>query len=67
MFCSLSLLDRLHYGTQIAQIYFGSESFQGFGSSSSDPPVPLHICFHDEKAQTALFENFQACGVHPER
>ena len=30
MFCSLSLLDRLHYGTQIAQIYSGSEPSSRF-------------------------------------
>ena len=32
---------------------------QGAGSSSSDPPVPLHIRFRDEKVKTDFFENFQ--------
>ena len=32
---------------------------QGAGSSSSDPPVPLHIQFRDEKVKTDFFENFQ--------
>ena len=42
--------------------------FQGSGSSSSSiPPVPSHIRFCDEKANTNFFENFQARGVHLER
>ena len=32
---------------------------QGAGSSSSNPPVPLHIRFRDEKVKTDFFENFQ--------
>ena len=31
---------------------------QGAGSSSSDPPIPLHIRFCAEKARTNFFENF---------
>ena len=38
-----------------------------WSSFSSFPPVPSHIRFHDEKAKTNLFENFQAYGVQPER
>ena len=37
----------------------------GSRSSSSDPPVPSHIWFRDEKAKTDFFENFQNRGVHP--
>ena len=32
---------------------------QGARSSSSHPPVPLHIRFRDEKVKTDFFENFQ--------
>ena len=32
---------------------------QGARSSSSHPPVPLHIWFCDEKARTDFFKNFQ--------
>ena len=39
----------------------------GSRSSSSDPPVPpLHVWFHDGKAQQDFLENFQKHGVHPE-
>ena len=37
---------------------------QGSGTSSSDPPVPFHIWFCDEKAKTDFFENFYKRGVH---
>ena len=39
---------------------------RGSRSSSSDPPIPYHIRFYDEKAKTDLFENFQNRGVHLE-
>ena len=42
-------------------------SLRGTRSSSSDPLVPSHIRFRDEKAKTDLFENFMNRGVHSER
>ena len=39
----------------------------GFGSSSPDPIPPLHIWFHDGRAQKDFLENFQKHGVHLER
>ena len=39
----------------------------GSKSSSSDPSIPSHIQFHDKKAKTEFFENFQNCGVQLER
>ena len=41
--------------------------FQGSGTSSSDPPIPFHIWFRDEKAKMDFFENFYKRGVHPKR
>ena len=35
-------------------------------SSSFDPIPPLHVRFHDEKAQKDFLENFQKRGVHLE-
>ena len=40
---------------------------RGFGSSSSNPPIPSDIQFHDEKAKTDFFENFQNHGIHSKR
>ena len=45
----------------------GWNPLQGSGSSSSDPIPPLHVRFHDEKARKDFLENFQKCGIHPER
>ena len=39
----------------------------GFGPSSSDPILPFHVRFRDEKAQKDFLENFQKRGLHPER
>ena len=40
----------------------------GFGSSSSDPPIPpLHVQFRNVKAQKDFLENFQKHGIHPKR
>ena len=41
--------------------------FQGSRSSSSDPPVPLHIQFRDENARKDFSEIFQKRGIHLER
>ena len=45
----------------------GQNPLQGSDSSSSDPIPPLHVWFHDGKAQKDFLENFQKCGVHLER
>ena len=39
----------------------------GSGSSSLDPIPPLHVWFHDGRAQKDFLENFQKHGIHPER
>ena len=39
---------------------------RGSESSSSNPRVPSHTRFHDEKAKMDFFENFQNRGIHPE-
>ena len=35
-------------------------------SSSSNPPISLHIQFHDEKVRKDFSENFQKRGIHSE-
>ena len=35
-----------------------------YSGASSFDPTPLHIWFHDEKAQKDFSENFSRCGVH---
>ena len=64
---SLSWIDCVTAPKQRKSI-LSRNPLQGFGSSSSSiPPIPSHFRFRDEKAKTDFFENFQACGVHPER
>ena len=67
--CSLSLsLSRIDcaMAPKAHKSTLARNPLQGFGSSSFDPPVPIHIRFCDEKARKDFFENFQKRGIHLE-
>ena len=64
---SLSLLDRRAMTPKVRKSTPVWNPLRGSESSSSNPPVPSHIWFRDEKAKKNFFENFQNCGVHLER
>ena len=59
-------LDAFNFCMSHVHTFFKHTFFSSSFSSSSNPPVPFHIRFHDEKAKTDLFENFQNRGVHLE-
>ena len=65
MFYSLSLIDHA-MASKAKKSTRAWNLLRGSGSSFSDPPVPSHIRFRDEKANTNFFENFQNRGVHLE-
>ena len=70
LLCSLSLsLSRINcaMAPKAHKSTTTQNPLQGSKSSSSDPFVPLHIQFCDEKARKDFSENFQKRGVHPER
>ena len=67
LFLSLSLLDRRAMTPKVRKSTPVWNPLRGSESSSSNPPVPSHIWFRDEKAKTNFFENFQNCGVHLDR
>ena len=63
-FFSLSPLDRLRMAPKHKST--PARNPLGSRSSSSNPPVPpLHVRFHNGKAQQDFLENFQKRGVHP--
>ena len=55
---SLSLLDRRAMTPKVRKSTPVWNPLRGSESSSSNPPVPSHIWFRDEKAKTNFFENF---------
>ena len=63
---SLSLWINLSMAPKQRKSTLTRYPLRGSRSSSSDPPIPYHIRFYDEKAKTDLFENFQNRGVHLE-
>ena len=56
--------DAFNFCMSHVHAFFKHTFFSSSFSSSSDPPVPFHIQFHDEKAKTNFSENFQDRGVH---
>ena len=62
-----SLSDKLCMAPKAHKSIPGQNPLQGSGSSSSNPIPPPHIQFHDENTRKDFLENFQKCGVHPER